>query len=222
MLDYTKTAVAKIKADFKRLMFVLQVTMQVLGIAYLGYALIAGLGFVWLNIPLLAIAVVALVFLFLDKHKKAKKFVKKMSKYCTRCIKLFSLVLTMYGLYATSSSLQPLDVVLTAMLIVVWLLQVIFDLLSYLIVSRFDMFMAALEADVEEVKRPVEAVGNFFKKMAGKDIAPEKEKSKHRLWLDKKVAETRTQRAERKKEEKQLKKQEKILKKQEKKKNNAK
>jgi hypothetical protein len=50
--------------------------------------------------------------------------------------------------------------------------------------------------------KPVKSVGNFFKKVAGKEIEPEKEKSKNRLWLDDKVAENKAARRQERLEEK--------------------
>lgn len=222
MFDYTKTAVNKIKEDFKRLIFFLQTATQVLGIVYLLYSLVANIinpsWKLWITIPLLLIALTAFAFFLLEKRKYVQKTVKKISKYCTRGVKFLSLAITMYGLFSATNNVNPADVIFTALLFVVWLLQVVFDILSHLIGTRIDMFVAALEADVEEVKRPVEAVGNFFKKMSGKEIEPPKEKSKQRIWLDEQVSQSRQERAERKKADKQFKKEEKLRKKSEKKK----
>ena len=222
MFDYTKTALDKIKTDFNRLIFVVRIVMQVLGIVYLLYSLIVNLitpsWKLCITIPLLLIAVTAFAFFLLEKRKYVQKTVKTISTYCKRSLKFLSLAITMYSLFSAASNVNPADVIFTALLLVIWLLQVVFDLLAYLIISRIDMFKAALVADVEEVKRPVEAVGNFFKRMSGKEIEPPKEKSKHRIWLDEKVSQSRQERAERKKADKQQKKEEKLRKKSEKKK----
>ena len=42
--------------------------------------------------------------------------------------------------------------------------------------------------DYEKLKKPVKTVGNFFKKLTGKEVEPEKEPSKDREVLDQIVA----------------------------------
>ena len=80
MFDYTKTALDKIKTDFNRLIFVVRIVMQVLGIVYLLYSLIVNLitpsWKLCITVPLLLIAVTAFAFFLLEKRKYVQKTVK--------------------------------------------------------------------------------------------------------------------------------------------------
>ena len=60
-------------------------------------------------------------------------------------------------------------------------------------VAELDALFAeeALDADVENLLKPVKTVGNFFKKAMGQEVPPSAEPSKRRLWLDKKMSERR-------------------------------
>ncbi|MBE5745146.1 MAG: hypothetical protein E7355_03310 [Clostridiales bacterium] len=214
MFDYTKAAVQKIGDDFKRLVYVCNIGMQLAYIAYLLYAIFAPTGIPWVNIALASIAVGYFVFFMimtggraLYTRKKAHKIAAKIFKYSKMLLKLFTIGVMVYGIYATTQNTTAFGVILSALMIVGWLLQLIFEIISAILVPRIQLLAAALEADKEELIKPAKAVGNFFKKMAGKDVEPEKEKTKSRLWLDKKVEETRAQRKEEKRQEKAAKKQ---------------
>ena len=100
--------------------------------------------------------------------------------------------------------------ILSALMIVGWILQVVFEVILRYFLSRANFVIEGMEADYENFVKPVKTVGNFFKKMTGKEVEPEKERSKTRLWLDKKVEEQKAQKEREKREEKEAKKQAKI------------
>lgn len=214
MFDYTKAAVQKIGDDFKKLVYVFNILTQIAYMAYLIYAIFAGVGVRWVNITLASIAVAYFVFFMimtrgnaLYLRKNVHKIVAKIFKYSKMLLKLFTIVVVVYGIYSTTQKTTPFGVILSAFMIVGWLLQLVFEIIGAILVPRFQLLVAALEADKDELTKPVKAVGNFFKKLTGKEIEPEKEKSKQRLWLDKKVEESRAKRREEKLQEKEARKQ---------------
>ena len=75
--------------------------------------------------------------------------------------------------------------------------------------NRINLFIEGLKADYETITKPVKTVGNFFKKMAGKEIEEAPEPTKQRIILDQRVAEARAERQEKKLTEKWTKQEEK-------------
>lgn len=223
MLDYTKAAIKKTVDDFKRLDYLRNVATQILYLAYLVYALCAGAGFVWANITLLAISATYFVFFLVvtggspqgaqGRKEPLKRTVSLIFTRCKQVVKLVTLVIMIYGIYAATKHLTAPAVVFAAFLIVGWLLQIVFEVVFKFFINRAQFILEGIEADYEQLTKPAKTVGNFFKKLAGKEIEPQKEKSKQRLWLEQKVAENRAEKIEKKQTEKRQKRQAKIDKK---------
>ncbi|MBE7100966.1 MAG: hypothetical protein E7364_05085 [Clostridiales bacterium] len=227
MFDYTKTAVNKIVADFKKFFHRFSVCAQIVYIAYLIYALFANTELWIINTILLVISVAYFIFFLIatakDADKKLKKRVKTIFTRCKQVIKLFTLGIMLYGIWQTSTHVDPLSVILTALMIVGWVLQILFEVIFTFFLNKVNFVWEAVQADREEITKPVKNIGNFFKRITGKEIEEEKEPTKNRLLLDGMVEEYREKKSEEKNAKKRAKKQakleEKIAKKQAKKKN---
>lgn len=198
MLDYTKAAIKKTVDDFKRLDYIRNLATQILYVAYLTYAVLTPAGKLWADIPLLVLSVAYLVVFLVATTQNATQEKKKAKQVCTivytRCkqvIKLFTIVVMLYGIYAATTHVTAFSVILSALTIVGWILQVVFEVILKYFLSRAHFILEGMEADYETMLKPVKTVGNFFKKVAGKEVEPEKEKSKNRIWLDEKVAENK-------------------------------
>lgn len=208
MLDYTKTAWNKITEDFKRLLFVIGLMMQLVYIGYLIYSLVVGAGVLIANIFLLAVSSAYLIFwLIMSKRetaddKQTKKLIGKVFKRCKKIIKLVTLGIAVYGIYTTATNVTPLSVVITALMIVGWVLQALCEIVYNYVVKKGEILLEGLKADWESATKPAKAVGNFFKKLAGKEVEEPKPPSKLRLWLDEKVAARRVEKKEQKKQDK--------------------
>jgi len=210
MLDYTKTAMKQVLDDFKKAFFLLRVATQIVYIAYLLYALISMRGLWIINGVLLALSVGYLLF-FLSatawgKSPDGKKMQKRGTEiynWSKRLIQLFNLAVAVYGLCYTAKKVSVFSVIFSAMMIALWFFNLIFSFVQKFVGARINLLVAGLEADIESVTKPVRSVGNFFKKMTGQEVPPEKEKSKARVYLEQKVSEEK----ERKKQEKYDKKQ---------------
>lgn len=204
MFDYTKAALTQIIKDFKKLCYVLSILTQTLYIAYLIFAIVTQKGVLSANITLLSISAVYFVFFLImtGKHgSKTAKWAKMLFKRSKQAIKLFTLGVIFYGIYVTAEKVTPISVVFTAFMVVSWVLEIIFEIILSIIATRLQLFKEALDADVENLKKPVTAVGNFLKRMTGKEVE-EKEPTKHRIFLDKKVSEAKTERLEKKRQNK--------------------
>ena len=219
MLDYTKAVVQKIKSDFNALVALFQFATQVFYILYLVYALIKGTGHLWVNLVLLVLSLAFLGFSiavktgYLKSKKQTSRRVKTIFAWAKRVIKLYPIGLMVYTVYATTQSVDTMSVLLTALMIVGWVLGIVFELITYFLVSRFEMIMEGVKADFEGVSK----VTNFFKRLKGEEVQEPAPPTKHREWLDKKVSEARAARerekTERKAEAKRKKQQSKLDKK---------
>ena len=209
MLDYTKTAIDKIIADFKKFIFLFSVVTQVCTIAYLVYSVFANNGPLWANIPLLLLSVTYFVFFLVLSRKDADKVMRKRKAMLRHIfnrsklfIRLFTMAILVYGVFTTTGNAQPLSVVLLAFTLVGWVLQVLFELVTSIVESRAELLMEALKADYEEFTAPVRKVGSFFNRLAGKEVEETAEPTKTRVMLDKKVQQRREQRRDEKLEKK--------------------
>ncbi len=216
MLDYTKTAIRKTFDDYKRVDYYRNIITQLLYVAYLVYAVCTKTGFIWVDVALLALSVSYFIFFMIMTRGKPLAPVRKVQKSVAvifrrskQLLKLFTLGVMLYGVYFTTQNVTVLSVLFSALMIVGWILQIVFEVLMKIFIARGQLIIEALEADFEGVTKPVKAVGNFFKKITGKEVEAPKEKSKNRVWLDKEVEEYRAEKKEKKKRDKQDRKQEK-------------
>ncbi len=214
MFDYTQAAAKQIAADFQKVLYIVSVFSQAVYIGYLIYALCAGAGVLWVNLVLLAISAAYFVFFLITtkcgrqpggaKAKIVQKTGKCVYKYCKLLIKIYPLALTIYGLYQTTEKVSFLALLLICFMMIGWILQIVFEVFGAIFSNRFALIMDGVKADVEEIKRPVTAVGNFFKKITGKEVETPQEPTKNQLKLREKVEQFRAER----KEKRELKKQE--------------
>ena len=211
MLDYTKAAIQKTVEDFKRLDYIRNIATQTLYIAYLIYALCAGAGILWANIALLSASVLYFFFfLFITRiyKKPLTKILMQLFKRLKQLVRLATLGIMVYGIYTATKHVTAPAVIFAAFLIVGWLLQIVFEVVFKFFISRAQFILEGIEADYETLKKPVKSVGNFFKKLTGKEVEEEKEPTKQRVWLNEKVAANRADKQAERQAKKQAKKQE--------------
>lgn len=202
MLDYTKAAFSHVKNTFKKIDYARNLITQGVYILYLFYALFAGAGVRIANAILLILSLAYLgFFLYVTAYKVGKSIrraVKTAFRRCKLLIRFFTLGVMIYGISATVNDVNVFSVLLSVFMAVGWILQILFEIISTFILKQANYFMEALEADFEPLTKPVKKVSNFFKKMTGKEVDEEetapKKPSSTRIFLDKKVAENKTER----------------------------
>ncbi len=156
--------------DIKAFSYYFSIVMQVMYFAYLLYAIGTERGILWLNITLAGLSIVYFVFYIATYNKKegAVKKMKKSAKHLHRWCKLAGKTLTLsvmvYSIYATTQAVSPTSVILTALMVVAWVLQLLFSLIIGFLEKEKDLILEAIRKDMEPVTKPVRAVGGFFKK----------------------------------------------------------
>ena len=209
MLDYTKMAIRQTVSDLRRVDYIRNVATQIIYILYLVYNLIAGAGYLALNIVLLVISAAYFAFFLTvtacgksPEGRRLKKRGTAVYVWCKRLIKLFTLGLTVYGICTAVEHVSALSVILAALMIVGWCLQIVFEVLIKILTNRVNFLLEALEADLDGMLKPVRTVGNFFKKIAGKEVPPPKQPTKNQLKLKEKVEAFRAEQKRKKAEDK--------------------
>ena len=231
MFNYTKAFLKKTKNDLDTALTVFQFGTQILYIAYLIY-LLSTLSNIWyLHLTLLVISTAFLVFdlittnnirsirtsrfsIFGIWHRQEKIYRAKRKrnsirkiKFCTsHVIKLLVLSSALYPIIAHPYSVHPFSIVCTTVMALVWILQIVFEVLRVMLEGKFDLFLEALHADGEIISKPVNAVKNTFRKFMGKDIEDAPEPTKERKYLDELVENDKSAKTEKKREAKKSKK----------------
>ena len=206
MLDYTKAAVKHTVEHLKKLDYARNIITQLLYISYLVYTLAAKIGFAIANGILLALSLAYFVFFLYVTKIKTEKALKRTGKsiyrHAKRLVKLFNLCVAVYGICITAKHVTPLALLFVAFMIVAWVLQIVFEVLLRAIAKKAQFILEGLEEDYKQLTKPVKSVGNFFKKITGKEVEEEAPPSENVVILQEEVKKEK----ERKRAEKQTKK----------------
>ena len=214
MLAYTKAAGKKILHDIQKLSFACNIVTQLFYIFYLTYAVWSGTGIFYANLIMLVLSCSYFGF-FLHNHnfggkKKTAATVAKIFKWCKRLIKLFNLGIMAYGIFYTATQPDPLSIILTAVMALLWIADLALEIAVKVIKSWWDLFLEGIQADFEIISKPAGAVGNLFKRMTGKEVEEPEPPTKKRLLLDRLVEENKAEKKNKKLETKHSKSQEKL------------
>ncbi len=213
MLDYTQVAGKKIYSDVRKISLVCSVLTQLFYIFYLIHALWSGVGVFYVNLVMLVLSSAYFAF-FVYNHvygTKAKlaKAVTEAFKWSKRLVKLLNLGIMVYGIVYTAVEPDPLSVILTVVMAVLWLADILLEITVIVVKNWCLLLYESLKADVEFITKPAASVGNFFKKLSGKEVEEPAPPTKKRLYLDELVEEFRTEKKDKRLEEKYVKEREK-------------
>ena len=217
MLDYTHVAGRKIYNDVRRISLVCNVLTQLFYIFYLVYAIGAGVGIFYANLTMLILSSAYFAFFVYNqvygKKTTLTKAVKDVFKWSKRVVKLLNLVIMVYGIVYTSVEPDPLSVILTVLMAVLWIADILLEITVTIVKGWCNLLFESLKADVEFITKPATSVGNFFKKLSGKEVEEPTPPTKQRLYLDELVEEFRNEKRDKKMEERYVKQQAKEAKK---------
>ena len=175
MLNNTRSAIGKMIDDIKAFSYYFNIVMQVMYFAYLLYAIGTDRGILWLNIALAGLSILYFVFYVAtynkkdDTAKQVKKSVRNLHRWCKLGGKTLTLCVMVYSIYATTQDVSPTSVIMTALMVVAWVLQLLFSLVIGFLEKEKDIILEAIRKDMEPVTKPVKAVSGFFKKFRRSD-----------------------------------------------------
>ena len=149
MFEYTFAAIQKIINDAKRLMLIINLSIILGNIANLAHSLAVGIGNVYANTALCTLTVIYFIFFVLKTRKVIKKNEFKNFKRIYRIMKLsvnaLVLILAIYGIISGLGS--SASIIKTYLLLALWLIQVIFEILVFVIEMIANMFVSAIGHD---------------------------------------------------------------------------
>lgn len=191
MFEYISTALKKIGEDFKRIGFLLGLFGQLFYIAYLVYSMLTVRGIFIANVVLCAVSLAYLVFYIATynkstrNYKNAKKTVRRAHSFFKLLIKLITLGMMLYSVYYTVLDVTVLSVVFTALSIVSFILQFVFELVRIVIENRIELLVEGIKSDVDKIKKPFETAKRVLTFNFKKEEPVEP--SKFKLLLDKRL-----------------------------------
>ena len=197
MLEYTKVVLNQTIDDIKKIAMVASFVTQGVYITYLIYAIAAGAGILYVNVPLLAISVVYLAFSIVMERKKKNKSLEKIKNKAKESYKIAKYIILIPALISAIITLATLDsdnitfsLLFTVLMIFTYMTSILLSVITKVVEQRLAMFEVAIKADFE----PIVNAYNTIRKFKGErveDSAPDKSEQKMRSDLDKKVDKVR-------------------------------
>lgn len=188
MLEYTKTVLNQTIDDIKKLGTVINFSTQSIYIAYLIYAIIAPVGILYVNIPLLVVSCAYLVFSIVmesKKHKKTDDKIKTKVKDAYTAAKSIILLPALINALITLATLESdnitFSLLFTILMIFSYIMTILITVITKIVERRLAMFMVAIKADIE----PVMNAYNSFRKFKGERVVePEVDKVEQKIRSD--------------------------------------
>ena len=188
MLEYTKTVLNQTIDDIKKLGTVINFSTQSIYIAYLIYAIIAPVGILYVNIPLLVVSCAYLVFSIVmesKKHKKTDDKIKTKVKDAYTAAKSIILLPALINALITLATLESdnitFSLMFTILMIFSYIMTILITVITKIVERRLAMFMVAIKADIE----PVMNAYNSFRKFKGERVVePEVDKVEQKIRSD--------------------------------------
>lgn len=166
MFENTRQALDKIVKELKFIVNAVTFCSQVGYLLYLAYALLSGMGNVYINCFLFAVSLFYFVFNLIVRNKKSKAIKKAQFatahsiKWSKLAINAFTLGTTLYVFYTSSANGGPnaFNIVITTLLLLMWILQVLLEIILLLFEREKNVLVAALEKDIEPLKQKLTVV----------------------------------------------------------------
>ncbi len=152
MFDNTRRAFEKTKRDFLNFKFGFALATQLTYIAYLIYALCAGVGILWLNIVLLAVSLAYFLYFLLTREakgrEKSRESIRKSFAWLKICAKIFNLGVAVYSIYVAGTNVSVISVCLAGLTSAMVIFGIIFEILIEIIISKYQLLYEAITADI--------------------------------------------------------------------------
>ena len=154
MLNYSTAAGKMILEDIKKWRNYFQIFFSLFTLAYLAYCLIRQVGIFYVNLALSVLYVAYTVFqLFTYKkeNKTVKKRVARTYKWVRLLLKTLTLASTLYGIYIASTAVDGISLILATLTIIMWVLQVLLEIMTIVIEPKIRLFSAGVMEDIRPV-----------------------------------------------------------------------
>lgn len=163
---HTKNALTTTINDFKAIYKTIKYVSLLFSFAYLAYVFLAKVGNFWVNVALASVTFIYYVFFVFSVKKQsktaqsAKKVVRRIYHWLRILVRAASLGILLYGMALQPQSATPISIILATITVIVWVLQVIFELICNLLEVHKDLIVESVitdwqSEDVQKVKEKV-------------------------------------------------------------------
>jgi len=192
MFKYTKAAGNILINDFKKYAKIFKWVSSIFTILYLTYEVVYRALVDHVAHPIyIALLGAFILFSISDfifgklEMKIAKKTAKRIYKWFTIICKVFTLGVAVYQIYKTpGDQTNGFSIMLTTLLILLWVLSFVSEILVEIVTDRVEIMLYALKEDIDEIKRPIENVTNFGKRILGKEVKVRRKDSRRKKVID--------------------------------------
>lgn len=189
MMKYTSAAVTKILKDLNIISKAFKIITTLFFIGYFTYVLIAQKGMFIVNLTLAILFVLYSVFDLVTFNKKlrvTKKVVKRFYDIIKLILKVIPLAISIYSMYMATIESTPISIILLTLLIILWILQVVLEIVVIFVQEELEYLMAGVNEDV--FKRII-GINNVLKKitLSGEKVEFEQPYEKELSKLEKYV-----------------------------------
>ena len=167
MLKYTLAAKDKILNDFNKFSVIFKYSSLIYTLGYFIYVLATDKGIFWVNVVLASLFTLYTIFEFMTYKKQIrtmKKVVKRSYAAVRLLLKGFTLATSIYSIYMASTNVTPISIILATLMIILWLLQVLFEIILIVLEEEVEFLVAAVH---EDILKPISKVTNVWAKVTG-------------------------------------------------------
>jgi hypothetical protein len=173
MLTNTRAVLWKFLSDFKRGVYASGIVLNLFYVIAMAYATVSGTGLLYVNIPLLAVAVAYFIFYIIAYRRQGGKAVKKRVARINRYIKIAAHTLTLgvavYALYTATEKPEFLSVLFAALSAVSWIFQISCAFIIHFFEVRIEELAYAFDEDTEKYRKPFSAVSSVVDRIRGEE-----------------------------------------------------
>ena len=154
MFENTKGIIDKTIKEFNFTVFLISVFSQIVTGGYMVYLCCVRKGALGLNIAMASICAVYFVLAlvhFLSDSKAQKKQVgeaKSVLKRIKLAVKTAMLAISVYGIYIADKDASGIAIILATLSIIMWILEVLFEIILSYLKIRSTQFIEALKSDI--------------------------------------------------------------------------
>ena len=161
MFNNTKNAIEKITVGARRTLLTLRLSVHLIYLAYLIYAITADIGVMWIN-SLMATATIAFIIAYIilyESGRGAKKKMKATKRFYKRfklLARLFSVISAVYSIISAADAVSPLAVISASLAAFLWIAQFLAEIIISALKNMKNRIFSNVKKDVKNLK-------NFFK-----------------------------------------------------------
>lgn len=210
MLDHTRAALEKIRRDITVFSRIYTVVLQSVVLVYFTVALFLSKGYFAVNAVGVSVTLFYLVFYLVTLRSTGRaaagrrRRVKRIVKLIKLSLSAFTLATILYSVFIASSvgegGVAPFTVVTLPILLIVWVLQIIIEVLKYYVSAEIDLFVDGIKMDMESVSAPISEIKVRVRRFFGESAEPPAEiDEKSREILENDVKEAKALKKEQRK-----------------------